>query len=323
MEKHIKKGPGYGATVGLHLALAITLAAPAMAESGEELDVGNGRFVVEWRGQYSTGERDKLKNWLRSVAITMKKLHGTFPRERIRIVLEQFTSARYRSDSAVPFARVLRGRNQGILFYVNPESSLEDFIRDWTAYHEFTHLFIPFPGRADIWFSEGLASYYQNVLQYRGGLLTEEEAWQKLYDGFERGRADDGNAGYTLTELCINLRETHAFMRVYWTGALYFLEADLRLRKLGKNSTSLDEVLEKFGRCCLDEHKDWRGIDIAVEFDRIAGSQLFVPLYKRFEKTTAIPYFMPVLNAAGISVTDGRVNVSSDTLMNRPPRQTD
>jgi hypothetical protein len=314
VEIFIKAGGKYGAAVTLHFILALVLAVPAAAEPVEELDVDGGYFDLEWRGEFSAAERGKLKNWLQSVAATMKKLHGTLPRPRTRIVLQQ-----YPSKTVVPFARVLRNGDQGILFYINPEYPLDDFINDWTAYHEFTHLFIPFPGRSNIWFSEGLASYYQNVLQYRGGLLTEAQAWQKLYEGFERGRADNRNPDYTLAELCSNLRETHAFMRVYWTGALYFLEADLRLRSRSKDRITLDHVLQTFGRCCLHERKRWTGMDIAVEFDRIVGDDLFVPLYSQYENSTAIPDFIPVLNAAGVKIRDDRVEPDSHTSMTDMP----
>ncbi|MDP6616908.1 MAG: hypothetical protein QF790_07065 [Gammaproteobacteria bacterium] len=319
----MKAGGKYGALRILQLILALALTAPAAAEPVEELDVGGGLFALEWRGEFSAAGRRKLKSWLQSVAETMKKLHGTLPRSRTRIILEQFTSERYRSVSPVPFARVLRSGDQGILFYVNPAYPLDDFVSDWTAYHEFSHLFIPFPGRADIWFSEGLASYYQNVLQYRSGLLTEEQAWQKLYDGFERGRVDNRYPEYTLADLCSNLRETHAFMRVYWTGALYFLEADLKLRSRSENRMTLDYVLQTFGHCCLNEHKRWNGLNIAAEFDRIAGAELFVPLYAQYENLTAIPDFVPVLNAAGVKISAGRVESDSRTLLNVMPLRTE
>lgn len=291
--------------------LALAPAAPAKAGPTEELDVGDGVFALEWRGEFEEADRSKLRSWLQSVAGTIKKLHGELPRQTTRIVLERFSSERYRADSAVPFARVLRGRNQGILFYVNPANSLDDFVRDWTAYHEFTHLFIPFPGRTDIWFSEGLASYYQNVLQYRAGLLTEEQAWQKLYEGFERGRTDNRYPDYKLSQLCTSLRQTHAYMRIYWTGALYFLEAELRLRKRATNRMTLDHVLQEFGACCLEERMRWNGREIAAEFDRIAGEDLFVPLFERYANTYAIPDFIPVLSAAGVSLRGDRVQAAS------------
>ena len=36
--------------------------------------------------------------------------------------------------------------------------------------------------------AEGLATYYQNVLRARAGLLTPSEAWEQIDAGFARGR---------------------------------------------------------------------------------------------------------------------------------------
>ena len=58
---------------------------------------------------------------------------------------------------------------------VNPESSMQEITNDWTAFHELSHLLIPYRGHGDLWFSEGLATYYQNIIQARAGVLSEAE----------------------------------------------------------------------------------------------------------------------------------------------------
>ena len=89
-------------------------------------------------------------------------------------------------------------------------------------------------------------------------------------------------------------------MRVYWTGALYFLEADIALRSVDDESApakSLDDVLRLFNNCCLQDGKQMRGRAIAAEFDRLANTELFVPLYDRYEATRAIPDYDGLLES--------------------------
>ena len=127
------------------------------------------------------------------------------------------------------------------------------------------------------------------------------EARQKLFAGFERGRNDNSHRDLTLGELSSAMRERHAYMRVYWSGALYFLEADLALRgQAGKaeGPGSLDDILREFGACCLQSENEWDGLAIAREFDRIAGQQLFVPLFKRFKQSTSIPDYQEAMQSA-------------------------
>jgi len=303
---------------GRKISLAL-LMLPLMWQSAlseprfEQLPAAGGTLLLDWNGEYSQSERDKVRAWLVSVAETVTLLHGALPREEIRIELTAYPS----SASAVPFARVLRSEPQGIEFFINPTRPLREFIEDWTAYHELSHLFIPFPGDGDIWFSEGLASYYQNVLQYRAGLLGEAQAWQKLHDGFVRGRDDAGDSELTLAELSPRMRERGAFMRVYWSGALYFLEADLALRAHSDGRVTLDSVLRNFSECCLVERRRWTGEQLAAEFDRIAAADVFLPLYARYTSATAIPDYEPVLGAAGVNVDGGQVRVTESGFLDR------
>lgn len=272
------------------LASYATLAASA-TNKPEAFPVSGGTLLIDWRGDFDAAEREKLKAWMSSVASTVRLLNGDLPRPIIRIALQPNPSR-----SAVGFAQVLRNQPEGVLFYVNPAYPLNEFITDWTAYHELSHLFIPFPGFKDVWFSEGLASYYQNILQLRAGLLTPEQTRQKFQAAFERGRADNQHSDLTLGELSPVMRERRAFMRVYWTGALYFMEADIQLRRLKKPMT-LDDVLRGFGACCLNKPGRWNGLRIARGFDAVVGEPLFVPLYNSYEQTLAIPDFANTLSA--------------------------
>ena len=117
----------------------------------------------------------------------------------------------------VPWAHVLRGGGVAAEFYVDRTRSLDELRRDWTATHELSHMLLPYINRGDAWLSEGFASYYQNVLRARAGMLAPEQAWNKLYRGFQRGR--DGTRGRTLAEASRSMGRDRAFMRVYWSGA--------------------------------------------------------------------------------------------------------
>lgn len=276
--------------------LSIFFSLPVKATPNYDyINIKNCTLAIEWRGDFSPSQKDRLTEWLTTVMMTTLLLNGELPREEVRIVLQP-----YAGRGAVPFARILREQTEGVLFYVDPDESLSAFVEDWTAYHELSHLFIPYPGYKDIWFSEGLASYYQNVLQGRASLLTRDEAAAKLAAGFERGKNDAGHARLTLGELSPLMRERGAFMRVYWSGALYFLTADITLRRLPPDDArprTLDGVLREFSACCLMQPRNWTGMAIAAEFDRIAATTLFTTLYRQFEQSRALPEHAEMLAA--------------------------
>lgn len=298
-------------TIAKQLGL-ITLLMLLCAELGsaadrfqETLDKNGIRLSIDFDASITVPERDKLIQWLDHAMQTMRLLNGAPPRPELRIVLDSYR----RSDDAIPFGKVIRRRPEGVHFYINPERSLDEFVHNWTTYHELSHLFIPYPGRPDVWFSEGLASYYQNVLQYRAGLLTETEAWQKLISGFERGRQNDQHADLTLTQLSSGTHKRYAFMRIYWSGALYFLEADLRLRAETNNKQSTDTVLKAFGECCFKQRRRWTGKQIAEEFDRLSDSNIFSPLFDHYALSSAMPDYLPILKDAGIELAKGQTTL--------------
>jgi hypothetical protein len=277
----------------------------------ERLEVSGGTLLIDWQGEFSDAQRTKLKSWLESVSQTVSLLNGSLPRPKIRIELKP-----YPAKQAVPFARILRYAPEGVLFYLNPEKPLDEFVTDWTAYHELSHLFIPYPGLDDVWFSEGLASYYQNILQFRAGLLNREQTLERLQGGFERGRQDARHHELTLGELSLVMREKHAFMRVYWTGALYFLEADIKLRQLTAdtdNPMTLDDVLSQFAICCLLKEREWTGLEIAAQFDLLVGSPLFAPLYETYEQTRTVPNYLPLLESPEMDAIFG-ADLKTNTL---------
>lgn len=273
---------------------------------GEPLSVPGGQLNIDWRSSFTQDEKVRLRAWLRHAAESASLLNGRFPLQETNILVQRAKRGR----GPVPWAHTIRHTEpEGVSFHVDAGASVEELISDWTATHEFSHLFLPYPGRKDIWISEGFASYYQNILMMRKGTLSEQQGWQKIADGFARGEADP-NQNVSLQTASKEMRERRAFKRVYWSGALYFFEADLALRQQGQ---SLDQVVTKFASCCRDQAKEWNGTAIALALDQAAKRNLFVPLYAHYEQTTQLPDYHAVLKNIGITIVDKRVILNTDT----------
>lgn len=171
--------------------------------------------------------------------------------------------------------------------------------------HELSHLYHPYLGRRGRWLAEGLASYYQNVLRARAGMLDGDEAWRRLDAGFRRG--ERAASGMRLDAM------DHArggTMRVYWAGAAFWLEADLALRQ--HHDTTLDAVLDRYARCCLDGTAEVAPEDFAATLDRIAGATVFMPLYARYAAQTRFPDVAPLLRTLGLAREGDALRFSHD-----------
>lgn len=258
---------------------------------------------------------DIILNWLKAAATDVTLAYGRFPNPSPQIIVlpvgDRGRNGRSGShgDSAVRFGRVVRDGGESVELFVNHRMPLEDFLADWTATHEFSHLMLPYISRKHKWISEGFAQYYQNILLARSGAYEPVHAWQKLYEGLERGRKsrpelspNDAAAG--------KLRDS--LMKVYWSGAALALLADVQLRERSSGEESLDLALDKLQACCLPADEVWTGPELMTKLDSMLSSPVFMPLYRRHADTPGFPDVMGTLARLGVHIADGKVELSSD-----------
>lgn len=262
--------------------------------------------VIDMHFLIPDGQREGVLNWLRFSTDALASVYGRWPRSEWRIEIAPISLY---SDDSIPWAQVNRGDPDIVAFYIDAMASERELVENWTTYHELSHLLVPYRGWGDLWFSEGLASYYQNLLQARTGVIDERLMWQKLHDGFERG-LDNPRPDLNLAELSPDMRENRSFMRVYWSGAWYFLSADIALRKESGGDVTLDTALGMLNSCCRDRSMSAR--EIAKKLDLLTGSTLFTDLFARARASRALPPVAGLFSDLGISIQDGTVSLLPD-----------
>lgn len=249
---------------------------------------------------------DAIVDWVQAAATDVSLAYGRFPNPAAQIVVFPVGDSRGRGDSAVPFGRVVRDGGETVELFVNQNRPLADYLDDWTATHEFSHLMVPFLGRTHRWISEGFAQYYQNVLLTRSGAYDDQRAWQKIYEGLERGRrsSPDLSPNQAAEE---GVRKS--LMKVYWSGAAIALTADVALRDKSNGVESLDTVLDRFQACCLPGNRVWSGEEMFQRLDSLTDFPVFVDLYQRYANAAGFPDTSHVFEQLGIEVRDDRVSL--------------
>ena len=284
----------------LCLLLLTAGAARAQAQDERVLRAGDSELRVEVVEVPDRERAAMLQHWVAETAAAPLTVFGRFPLRSAEVRVKQVPSD---DDSPVPWGQTLRSDGVSVLLFVRENATQEELRADWTAVHELSHLFHPYLGPSGRWMAEGLASYYQNVLRSRVGLLEADEAWRRLEGGFQRGRK--ATRGVRLDQLQIRRGGT---MRVYWAGAAYWLEADLALRAHGN---SLDAVLAEYSRCCLgDGTEQVEPATFAAALDRIAKSAVFVPLYRRYAASEEFPSLDAAYRRLGIEIRNGQLQFS-------------
>ena len=130
-------------------------------------------------------DEHKTLAWLDAALSGVSEVYGRLPNPNVQIIVVPSGRAS-RSRSPVPFGHVIRDGGETVQFFVDAGQPLANYLRDWTADHEFAHLLLPYVDGEQKWISEGFGSYYQNVLQARRGAYTEQQAWQRLHRSFKR-----------------------------------------------------------------------------------------------------------------------------------------
>jgi hypothetical protein len=255
-------------------------------------------------GDLDPARRTAFAGWIRETAESVASIYGRFPQAQPQILVVAIG----RQGEAVPWAHVIRGGGIAAEIFVDQHRPLSEFRADWTATHELSHMLLPYVSSRDRWFSEGLASYYQNVLRARDGRLSEHDAWQKLQAGFERGRR--ATRGGSLASATRSGRA--ATMRIYWSGAAMMLKADTRLRALTDGRQSLDSALSKLPGCCFSEGRIWRAQNLFAELDRVTGYTVFSDLYNEHVSDDDFPDTGHTFERLGLAFDAGSVTLDPD-----------
>jgi hypothetical protein len=245
-----------------------------------------------------------VRDWMLRGARAITMIYGSFPVPSPQVLVIPIG----RGGEAVPWGQVQRGGGAAAHLFIDQTRSTEEFAADWVLVHELSHFVHPNLGSDSAWLSEGLATYYQYVARARAGMLTEQESWQKLHEGFERGRQQT-RRGVDLVEATRNMREQRIFMRVYWTGTALALLADLALRDAG---SSLDAVLEAFKDCCLAEPRVWEAGEFLQRLDRLAGNEILSELSGRYLGSDRFPDLTQAYTRLGLRESHGRIQLDAD-----------
>lgn len=268
-----------------------------------QIDVPGARLRVALLHGVPEVKWEFVRDWLTHAATTVTTLYGRFPVGSVQIVVVPNA----RGNEPVPSAYVLRGGMPAVYFFINQRKPLSDFLTDWTAVHELSHLLLPFVRPEDAWLSEGLASYYENVLRARSGTIPASEAWQRLHTGFRRGMRS--LPGATLTQATERMHRDGSFMRVYWEGAAIMLLADQRLRSRTGGEQSLDRALSRLHECCLSSEVGWTARELFARLDQLTGTNVFVQLYEEYVWSSRFPDLTECYAQLGLQPIDGGESV--------------
>ena len=309
---------------GIHFHIADTpadwSAAVAFAHMEEErIALPGGVLRLTILAGADAAQREKLHDWLAHVSRAVLSAYGRLPLPDVQVLmipvagtgLAQRAAAAI-APRAVHFGQSIRGQGNALELLIDPSRPAAEFDASWIAVHELSHLMHPYLGDRGAWLSEGLATYYQNVLRGRSGLLTPAQAWDRLREGF----MDNDGKQYdtTLERASAAMHRTHDYERIYWSGAAYWLTVDRDLRRDSGGKASMALGLSRFRDCCLPAHREWQPQDFVAKLDALLGVTTFSVRYREFAALRQFPDWRKVYADLGIRADDaGHLRFVADT----------
>lgn len=258
-------------------------------------------------GDTTPAQRRVLQDWMRQSLDAASRGYGRLPLRFAQVMLLAAPGAGGRRG--VGFGQSLRGQGNAVHLLVDPARPLQDLSADWTAVHEFAHWAHPYLADGGAWLAEGLASYWQNVLRARAGQLSDAEAWEQLLAGFERGRSTMP-AEISLAELSEDMHTRGAYYAVYWSGAAYWLQVDVELRRASGGRLSVDLALERFAACCLQPRREWAPHAFVARLDALLGSDVFLPRWREYAARRGFPPLQALQDELGLALSaDGKLRL--------------
>ena len=98
-------------------------------------------------------------------------------------------------------------------------------------------------------------------------------------------------------------------MRIYWSGALYFLKADIALRNQSNGTVGLNNVLLKLNQCCVNSAEIWSGKELAGQLDKLSETKIFSQLFTEFSNGTEFPEYQTTFKALGVSIPKSKSSI--------------
>jgi len=227
--------------------------------------VGGAELTVLIEGSNPSLPRSTYEAWVRRSAEMITAYYdGTFPVPSLEVKL--VTTGR----GSVGYGHHQQGR--WVTIYCGRRTRESSLQSDWVMVHEMLHATFPDLPNQYNWMQEGLSTYLEKIVRARAGAYDEQQVWRGFAKSMHHGRPRAGDRG---------LDVTRTWGRLYWGGALFWMVADVELRKATDNRKSLRDALLHIASIGGNAREMWTTRRVCAEADAGTGTTVVSDLYKR------------------------------------------
>jgi hypothetical protein len=257
------------------------------------IDAGGGTLEVAFAPGELDLSHEVILDWVTRGVRAVAAYYGRLPDLHSRLLIVPIEGAGVRGGTTFGYngaaSRILIGR----------ESTERHLQRDWVLVHELVHHGMPNLADEHHWMEEGLATYVEPIARAQAGELAVQTVWSDLVDGLPKGLPRSGDQG---------LDRTPTWGRTYWGGALFYLLADIDIRRRTNNTRGLQDALRGLVADGGNISQSWPVERVVAAEDRGTGTHAIAELYDRM-KATPVDVDLPALwRELGVSTANGQVS---------------
>lgn len=229
--------------------------------------VGGVVEIAIAKGEINLGDEAIFK-WVSTSAKALSSYYGKLPIKRILVLVRP---AAYGGD--VGYGTTLGNGGAAVSIVVGKNTRQSTLDEDWIMTHELVHCAFPSVARSrHAWAEEGLATYVEPWARVRVGTITPEDAWNDVLRDMPQGIQSYGDRG---------LDNSRSWESIYWSGALFYLMADVEIRERTNNRKGLEDALRGIAAAGGTVDVTWALNQAFREGDRSVGVTVLEELYKR------------------------------------------
>ncbi|HJQ56239.1 MAG TPA: hypothetical protein VJ890_05000 [Vineibacter sp.] len=215
-------------------------------------------------GTYET-PRAELVEWVRRTALMTAGYWDGFTNLGMLVAVLPSPGRR-----GVGYGRTVPGGGSTVMVQVGERSTPADLQDDWVLPHEFVHTGMPFLRGNGMWFMEGAATYIEPIVRARAGWKREVDVWREWIENLPRGLSalESGMSGGS----------------AYWGGALFFLLADIEIRKATAGAQGLEDCFKGARRLggLMTPTERWSVDDFVARCDAALGTPVMAGIVARY-----------------------------------------
>lgn len=257
------------------------------------IHVGSGALEVAFAPGYLALPKATILDWVRRSAHAVANYFGRLPDAQARLLVVPVEGRGVRGGTTFGArgvaSRIVLGRD-------TTEDQLE---HDWILVHELVHQGFPSVDARHHWLEEGLATYVEPIARAQAGALSAQAVWRDLVVGLPKGLPRAGDRG---------LDHTPTWGRTYWGGALFYLLADIEIRRRTENRYGLQHALRAIVSAGGNIGHNWTVEKVLATGDAGTGVHVLRDLYRQMSAAPVDVNLADLWRQLGVSPGANHVN---------------